>query len=1149
MDNLTFFNYNTDKGINKKYVRRRIMKKKIISLFLCTLIAGGSVSLFSVNAAENEQEAQYIRSVEKNNLLTYYNENGEEVDVDKLNNDVDVNASSLPSKYDLRDYNRVTPVRNQGSEGLCWDFAATASMESSILTNTKFSSKNGDTPYKTLDLSERGHTWYIHTNFDDESSPLYGDYKQDPTKGSGGGTADIVAMGLSAGFGAYPESLLPYGQISSGCPEGLRYYSDYRLKNYNELTKDNELIKQTVMDKGAVVLNYSCFPANTYMVDGMQSYYDNGNPIDGVYGQGHLVVAVGWDDSYSKDNFNPEMQPQSSGAWLCKNSWGEDNCSTADGYKGYFWMSYETPLSCVASYEMQSVDEFDNVYQHQITSYASFDVESAANVFTAKSDEVLKQVCLKTIGAADVKIEIYKLNSGFTSPQDGTLLSGFDAAFDFTGIHTVKCPDNIKIQAGDTFSVVVTGKSNLLLDFKSNSDNEVSGRSYCIKNGEGWTDVADRWECGYASIKAYTSNDGGVRKTELEELVKTGEELTPDKDVSADILEELNTRLNSAKELLNNDNASQNSVDNEYCLLKCSVDKIGNFTFTVNSVDDYYKLIDKIENNGDSSINKIVLGADLDFDGKDIQTIFNKNQFSGVFDGNGHKMSNFVINSKESFNSGLFGGLYKATVRNIAFENCSVIAEDCATLISNYCTDSVIENCTVNNCKVTAKSGAIIGAYLSECKLTDCDITNAKVYGVNSAGLYFINGFETAVENCTSKGTELYSENMVYDKNMMVSLLTSDEGGVPRIKLADGKCTVESFIGKITSAEANGKPLSYDGNAYVVDETSGDIYLTLVCDMSDCGNFGVTGNLETGELFLLSYGGDSPEMVIPGEMFGKTISGFSESFSSNITYSDIITSVTIPGKIKSISGGAFTGMPALKKAVVEEGVEGLEGGAFSECPELTDVKLPDSLESIGGYAFGNCTKLKNIDFGNSLVEIGERAFYRCMNLCDIILPDSVKKICNRAFSHCSLKSVTLGGSIEEIEDNAFAFTEMYELDSGAVMVPDFVINGYSDTAAKSYADKYGLNFVDLKTQERVAKGELFDYGVFIKGDVDLDGKISVLDVTLIEKWIVGEVELSPVQLCNAIVGGIYGTISVRNATEIQKYLAGLRYTLEDIGAG
>ncbi|MGN1126808.1 MAG: leucine-rich repeat protein, partial [Ruminococcus sp.] len=572
-------------------------------------------------------------------------------------------------------------------------------------------------------------------------------------------------------------------------------------------------------------------------------------------------------------------------------------------------------------------------------------------------------------------------------------------------------------------------------------------------------------------------------------------------------------------------------------------------TFTVNSVDDYYKLIDKVENNGENSIKKIVLNSDLDFGGKELQTIFSKNQFSGIFDGNNHKMSNFVINSQENSNSGLFGGLYNATVKNTVFENCSVTANDCATLISNYCTDSEIQNCDIKDCKIKADSGAIIGAYLSGCKITDCDITNSKVYGANSAGLYSLNGYETTVENSTAKGVELYSENMVSDENISVSLLTSSEGGVPIIKLADGKCTVESFIGIITSAEANGKQLSTDGNAYVVDETKGDFYLTLVCDMSDCGDYGVTGDLETGNLYLLNYRGDSPEMVIPSKMFGMEITGFSEYFGANITYSDKITSITIPGNYKSISEGAFSGMPALKKVVIEEGVERIEGGAFSDCSELTDIKLPESLKSIRGYVFGNCTNLKNVYFGSSLLEIGERAFYNCVSLCDLILPDSVKKIDVGAFLHCGLKSVTIGKCIEEIEENAFAYTEMSELDYKPVMVPGFVINGYPGTVAESYADEYGLKFVNLEEQEREALGELFDYGVFKKGDVNLDGTVSILDVTLIQKWIVRYVELSSIQRCNAIVAGIYGKIDVRNATEIQKYLAGLRDTLEDTAVG
>ena len=38
----------------------------------------------------------------------------------------------------------------------------------------------------------------------------------------------------------------------------------------------------------------------------LQSYYDNGTSVPpGIDTEGNMVVIVGWDDNYSKDNFNP----------------------------------------------------------------------------------------------------------------------------------------------------------------------------------------------------------------------------------------------------------------------------------------------------------------------------------------------------------------------------------------------------------------------------------------------------------------------------------------------------------------------------------------------------------------------------------------------------------------------------------------------------------------------------------------------------------------------------------------------------------------------------------------------------------------------------------------------------------------------------
>lgn len=1132
------------------------MKKKFISIFLSLLTAGSCFSVLSASAKEIENDTQkkigHIEQVQENNIATYYDENGQEIDITALNNDVDINEQALPSNYDLRDYQRVTSVKNQESQGLCWDFAATASIESNILSQPDLSNKIGENPFEKLDISEGGNSWYIHTNTDDKSSILYNDYQNDPEKGTKGGFPGYVALGLSSGYGTYPENLMPYEQYDNGYSEALRFYSDYRLKEYTELSKDTALIKKKIMENGAATVHYNCFPSNTNMVDGIQSYYDDGNPIDGIRDQSHVVAIVGWDDNFSKEKFNPLMQPQNDGAWLCKNSWGEDSCSTAEGYKGYFWMSYETSTYDITQFVMQSVDEYDNIYQLQSTASDSLSADSAANIFTAKSDEKLEQISFYTNGAAKVGVQIYKLNEDYTSPVDGKLISSFDAETDFTGIHSFDCPDGIKLNAGDTFSVVLNSKSQLQLKYKNNSDNEIERISYYSADGEGWTDVSDNDLVGYMTIKAFTSNLNGADKTKLEELIKTALETTPDPDTDIKIIEELNTQTEASQAVIDNENASQNDVDNAYCLLNNSLKKITEYTFTINSVEDYYKLFDEVENKKNSNIKNIILNTDLDLGGSEITPLFSYTDFTGVFDGKGHTISNFTLTSSDYKSVGFFGSINEAKIKNITFSDCRVSSEAITALISPISINSLISDCHIKNS--TIKSGLKANGFINEangCKIENSSISNTKIYGNNEANLFYSTcpDESSVLNNCKASGNELYSYEKVSDNiNSNIYAPASYEGYYyrPIIRFTDDGCTIESFIGTIVSAQSEQTDITLADGKCSLKNTSGDITVNISYEEISDKSYAVVSDIETKEILLSYYDGNDTDMVFPSQITGNDITGFSSEF---MLFNNDIKSITVPGTYSTLSSGIFQNINSLESVILEEGVKYIDDNVFSSCINLSSIALPDSLSVIGASAFNGCTKLKDITFGNSLETIGDFAFTGCKSLLEPKLPDNLKEIGRYAFSQCTFKSIILGKNIAVIGEKAFGFTGMSELDYQGVYIPDFVINGYKSTAAEAYANNAGLRFVDIETQAPVHTDEPFDYGVFIKGDVNLDGKINIDDVTLLNKWLAGSEELNQIQRCNAIVCEAYNKIDIDCATNIQKYLSDIINSLDGSAAG
>ena len=78
-------------------------------------------------------------------------------------------------------------------------------------------------------------------------------------------------------------------------------------------------------------------------------------------------------------------------------------------------------------------------------------------------------------------------------------------------------------------------------------------------------------------------------------------------------------------------------------------------------------------------------------------------------------------------------------------------------------------------------------------------------------------------------------------------------------------------------------------------------------------------------------------------------------------YGAKLTSVTIPGSVKTISQQAFTDCAGLRTVILKEGIEVIGPEAFSRSG-VTEITFPSTIKKIGQLAFVWCQNLKKITF-------------------------------------------------------------------------------------------------------------------------------------------------------------------------------------------
>lgn len=503
------------------------MKKRIFAGFLAGVLLLGSTSIYAetgsidvedgaigigtetVTESADEDETEYT---DTNLILNYHGE--EEIKVSSLQElEPGADCGSLASSY-TSPY--VTSIKNQNPYGTCWAHAAMASAEADLWKKGLADS--------TIDLSEWQLAYFFYHTVEDPLGGTAGDSVTVVTDSSTkdyldrGGAQQLATYRLATWQGVTQEADASYSTVCNDrtqtLDDSLAYGKDaYHLENaYWVSMKDRDIVKQLIMQYGACAASYyhdKAYYNSTsqwYRAEPLAEYKPTGTTTN------HAITIVGWDDNYSKDNFGT-YKPSSDGAWLCKNSWGEDWSKD-----GLFYISYEDVPNLNSNayfYDYGTGDNYDYNYQYDGGVYNGcypYYASNAANVYTANSAETLKAVVFYT---EDVQytctIKIYKNCTG--APVSGTLVSTQTATEPYAGFHTVALDTPVDLSAGETYSVVVSqttaNGSPLVLVDKSFSwswltgvSSAKDGQSFINYLGNSWTDVsAEGYNC---RIKAYT---------------------------------------------------------------------------------------------------------------------------------------------------------------------------------------------------------------------------------------------------------------------------------------------------------------------------------------------------------------------------------------------------------------------------------------------------------------------------------------------------------------------------------------------------------------------------------------------------------------------------------------------------------------------
>jgi len=386
---------------------------------------------------------------------------------------------------------------------MCWAYTLAANLEISFL----------QAGAGLFDLSEEHLAYFFAHRMNDPLGNTANDKNEILHSYRDGGNQTLAAIFLSTWSGMALESQVPYETNadhtldSDKVPSSqMAYQTTAYLENAAFSSYSVNNIKSLISEYGSVSMSFG-------MYDTYYNPYTYAYSYPGSAGVNHAITLIGWDDNYSRSNFNTPLEGD--GAFICQNSWGD-----GFGENGIFYVSYyDTNIGThnVAYTRADDVHNYDHIYQSDLCGWVGklgYDSDQiyGANVFEAKGSETLSAASFYATGA-NTQYEVYVVHdfeNEKSFAQREQLASG---TLQKAGYYTVDFDTKVSLKKGERYAVLVylkTPGTKHPMAIEYDTGEKIlqgvdldDGEGYISLNGKNFVNVKEKKDCNLC-IKAFT---------------------------------------------------------------------------------------------------------------------------------------------------------------------------------------------------------------------------------------------------------------------------------------------------------------------------------------------------------------------------------------------------------------------------------------------------------------------------------------------------------------------------------------------------------------------------------------------------------------------------------------------------------------------